>query len=70
MNDTTLCNLCPRACMVDRSVTRGVCGVGLQSIIARAAPASLGRTLYQWYTRSRNGIFCGVQSALYLLSKL
>ncbi len=38
MNNSTLCNLCPRACMVDRSMTRGVCGVGLQSIIARAAP--------------------------------
>ncbi|MDD2955943.1 MAG: radical SAM protein [Oscillospiraceae bacterium] len=32
-----LCNLCPRACGVDRSVARGVCRMGENPVLARAA---------------------------------
>ena len=69
MNNSTLCNLCPRACMVDRSVTRGVCGVGLQSIIARAAPHYWEEPCISG-TRGAGPAFCGMQPALHLLSKL
>ena len=31
------CNLCPRACGVDRSVRYGVCGCGDTMYVARAA---------------------------------
>ena len=33
-----LCTLCPRRCGVDRRVTRGVCGMPEEVVVARAAP--------------------------------
>ena len=33
-----LCTLCPRHCNVDRSVSRGFCGLGQEMTIARIAP--------------------------------
>ena len=34
----TSCRLCPRQCGVDRNTVRGVCRMGSEAVVARAAP--------------------------------